>query len=131
MLKIVKNAFAITAAVLCFPGLAQADVSDSLQKICSVIAADDKSELRKKVKVVGSDYPLKLQHDYTGISCSGDSLLRTALINNAIETGTLLVKKLPKEDLSAPEKGAKSVYARILGNGMQGSPRVAAINERI
>jgi hypothetical protein len=103
MLKIVKTSIAIATASLIFAGTAQADVSEALQNICTIVKADDKGELRKKMKRVQSDYRLQLKDYYTGVSCGGNSLIRTAMLNNAIETGTLMVKKMPKGDLSSPE----------------------------
>jgi hypothetical protein len=110
---------------------AQADVNEALQNICTIVKADDKDELRKKMKRVQSDFNLKLKDYYTGISCGGDSLIRTAMLNNAIKTGTLMVKKMSKGDLSAPENDGLTVIAWALENGLETSPIVAALNDRI
>jgi hypothetical protein len=107
MLKIVKTSIVIATASLMFAGSAQADINEALQNICTIVKADDKGELRKKMKRVQSDLGLKLKDYYTGISCRGNSLIRTAMLNNAIETGTLMVNKTPNGDLTAPEKMAK------------------------
>ena len=131
MLKIVKTSIAIATASLIFAGTAQADVSDALQNICTIVKADDKGELRKKMKRVQSDFRLKLKDYYTGISCGGNSLIRTAMLNNAIETGTLMVKKMPKGDLTAPEKDGKTILAWASDNGLNASPIVTALNDRI
>ena len=61
MLKIVKTSIAIATASLIFAGTAQADVSEALQNICTIVKADDKGELRKKMKRVQSDFRLKLK----------------------------------------------------------------------
>lgn len=131
MLKIVKTSIAITLASLLFAGNAQADVTDALQNICTIVKADDKGELRKKMKRVQSDFRLKLKDYYTGVTCGGNSLIRTAMLNNAIETGTLMVKKMPKGDLKAPEKDGKTVLAWASENGLETSAIVAALNDRI
>ena len=102
MLEIVKTSIAIATISLLTAGNAQADVSEVLQNICTIVKADDKGELRKKMKRVQSDFRLKLKDYYTGVSCGGNSLIRTAMLNNALETGTLMVKKMPKGDLSSP-----------------------------
>jgi hypothetical protein len=107
MLKIVKTSIVIATASLMFVGSAQADINEALQNICTIVKADDKGELRKKMKRVQSDFRLKLKDYYTGISCRGNNLIRTAMLNNAIETGTLMVNKTLKGDLTAPEKMAK------------------------
>ena len=131
MLKIVKTSIAIVTAFLIFSGNAQADINDALQNICTIIKADDKGELRKKMKRVQSDYRLKLKDYYTGVSCGGNSLIRTAMLNNSEATGTLMVKKMPKGDLKAPEKDGKTVLIWASENGLDASPIVAALNNRI
>jgi hypothetical protein len=131
MLKIVKTSIAIATASLIFAGTAQADVSEALQNICTIVKADDKGELRKKMKRVQSDYRLKLKDYYTGVSCGGNSLIRTAMLNNAVETGTLMVKKMPRGDLSSPEKDGKTVLIWASENGLDASPIVAALIDRI
>jgi hypothetical protein len=131
MLKIVKTSIAIAITSLFFAGNVQADVGEVLQNICTIVKADDKGELRKKMKRVQSDYNLKLKDYYTGISCGGNSLIRTAILNNAEKTGTLMVKKMPKGDLSAPEKDGKTLLVWASENGLDASPIVTALNKRI
>jgi hypothetical protein len=131
MLKIVKTSIVIATASLMFASNAQADISEALQNICTIVKADDKGELRKKMKRVQSDFRLKLKDYYTGVSCGGNSLIRTAMLNNAIETGTLMVKKMSKGDLTAPEKDGKTILAWASENGLNASPIVTALNDRI
>ncbi|PKG98522.1 DUF3718 domain-containing protein [Paraglaciecola sp. MB-3u-78] len=131
MLKIVKITIAISIISVFSVGNAQADVNEALQNICTIVKADDKGELRKKMKRVESDYKLKLKDYYSGISCGGNSLIRTAMLNNAIETGTLMVKKMSKGDLSAPEQDGKTVIAWASENGLNSSPIVAVLKGRI
>ena len=131
MLKIVKTSIAIAITSLIFLSNAQANVSEALQNICTIVKADDKGELRKKMKRVQSDYNLKLKDYYTGVSCGGNSLIRTAMLNNSEATGTLMVKKMPKGDLKAPEKDGKTVLIWASENGLDSSPIVAALNNRI
>jgi hypothetical protein len=131
MLKLFKTTIAIATISLFAAGNAQANVSDALQNICTIVKADDKSELRKKMKLVQSDYKLKLKDFYAGVSCGGNSLIRTAMLSNAVETGTLMVKKMPKGDLSAPEQDGKTVVAWASENGLDNSPIVAALKGRI
>ena len=131
MLKLVKTTIAIATISLFTVGNAQADVTEALQNICTIVKADDKGELRKKMKRVQSDFRLKLKDYYTGVSCGGNSLIRTAMLSNAVETGTLMVKKMPKGDLKAPEKDGKTVLAWASENGLDASPIVAELNDRI
>ena len=83
------------------------------------------------MKRVQSDYRLKLQDYYSGITCGGNSLIRTAMLNDAVETGTLMVKKMPKSELSSPETDGKTVVAWASENGLTNSPIVAVLNDRI
>ena len=131
MLKVVKTSIAIAAASVMFTGTAHADINAALQNICTIVKTDDKGELRKKMKKVQSDYRLKLKDYYTGISCGGNSLIRTALLNGAVETGTLMVKKMPKKDLAAPEKDGKTLQAWISEQGLDGSPIATELADRI
>ncbi|MEG3767787.1 DUF3718 domain-containing protein [Alteromonas sp. 14N.309.X.WAT.G.H12] len=131
MLKIVKTSLAITALGLGFAGAAQADINDALANICTIVQADDKGELRKKIRLVESDYRLKLRDYYSGISCGGNSLIRTAILNNAVEAGTLLVKKMPKDDLSTPEKDGKTLQAWVSESGHQDSPIAEVLAKRL
>ena len=131
MLKTVKTSAAIIALSFVFAGTAQADAGDALANICTIVKADDKSELRKKMKKVQSEYKLKLQDYYTGISCSGNSLIRFAFLNNAAESGKLLVKKMPKSQLNSPEADGKTLRAWVHEQGLMDSPIPKELNERI
>ena len=131
MLKIVKSSIAIVAISFVFAGTAQADVNAALANICTIVKADDKSELRKKMKRVQTDYKLKLQDYYNGVSCGGNSLIRHAFLANATEAGKLLVKKMPKSSLNAPESDGQTLRAWVHANGMMDSPIAAALNDRI
>jgi hypothetical protein len=131
MLKIVKTSIAIATIALISVGNAQASVDEALQNICTIVKADDKGELRKKMKRVQSDFRLALKDYYAGISCDGNSLIRTAMLNNAVETGTLMVKKMSKGDLSTPEQDGKTVITWAYENGLDSSPIVSVLKDRI
>jgi len=134
MLKIVKTSIAIASIIsisLFTAGNAQADINDALQNICTIVKADDKRELRKKMKRVQSNFRLKLKDYYTGITCGGNSLIRSAMLNDSEETGTLMIKKMPRSDLEAPEKDGKTVLDWASENGLDDSPLVAELNDRI
>ncbi|WP_334058213.1 DUF3718 domain-containing protein [Alteromonas sp. S005] len=130
MLKIVKASLVI-AGTFGVSSIAHADVSEALANICTIVQADDKGELRKKMRAVQSDYRMKLKDYYSGVSCSGNSLIRTAMLSNAVEAGELLVKKMPKSDLQAPEADGKTLQAWVAENGLQDSPIAAVLNERL
>ena len=131
MLKIVKTSLIVATSTLAFSNFANANVDEALANICTIVQADDKGELRKKMRAVESDYRLKLRDYYSGVSCGGNSLIRTAMLNSANEVGELLVKKMPKSDLEAPEADGKTLQAWVAENGLQDSPLAAVINERI
>ncbi|WP_394224372.1 DUF3718 domain-containing protein [Alteromonas gracilis] len=132
MLKIVKTSLVIAASTFAFSNTAQAsDINEALANICTIVQADDKSELRKKMRSVQSDYNMKLRDYYSGISCNGQSLIRTALTSNAVEVGTLLVKKMPSRDLAQPEADGKTLQAWIAEQGLQSSPISTELSERI
>lgn len=131
MLKTVKSTLLVSLIAFGFTGQAYADVNEALANICTIVEADDKSELRKKMRTVQSDFRLKLHDYYSAISCNGESLIRTALKNNAVEVGTILVKKMPSRDLTAPEADGKTLQAWIEEQGLQDSPIAAELSARI
>lgn len=131
MLKIVKTSLVIAASTLAFSNVAHANVNEALANICTIVQADDKGELRKKMRRVQSDFKLKLHDYYSGISCNGNSLIRTAIVNNAVDVGTLLVKKMPSRDLESPEADGKTLQTWIAEQGLQSNPISSELNNRI
>ncbi|WP_100644680.1 DUF3718 domain-containing protein [Alteromonas facilis] len=131
MLKIVKTSLAVVAASFIVSGTAHADVNEALANICNIVQADDKGELRKKMKMVQSDYNLRLSDYYSGVSCGGNSLIRLAILNNAVEAGELLVKKMPKSALTEPEADGKTLQAWITEQGLGANPVAAVLADRI
>ncbi|MCC2615211.1 DUF3718 domain-containing protein [Aestuariibacter halophilus] len=131
MLKIVKSSIAIATTAFLITPAAHADINSALQNICTIVKTDDKGQLRKKMRKVQSDYRLKLRDYYTGITCGGQSLIRTAMLNNAVETGTLMVKKMPRGDLSSPEHDGKTLQAWAAENGLSDSPIAKELADRI
>ncbi|MDU0354917.1 DUF3718 domain-containing protein [Paraglaciecola aquimarina] len=131
MLKHIKTSILIATTLFVIANNAQANVGEALQNICTIVKADDKGELRKKMKRVQSDFSLRIKDYYSGVSCGGNSLIRTAMLNNAVETGTLMIKKMPKSDLGSPEKDGKTVVAWATENGLNGSPLFAALEDRL
>ncbi|TDF41431.1 DUF3718 domain-containing protein [Alteromonadaceae bacterium M269] len=131
MLKSVKTSLAVIAVSLTFIGSAQADINEDLKNICTIVKTDDKGELRKKIKMVSTDYGVKFRDVYDGVTCGGQSLIRTAMKNSAVETGTLMVKKLSKKMLIEAEADGKTLSAWAEAEGFNSSPIYAALNERI
>lgn len=110
---------------------ANANIQTALANICNIVQSDDKSELRKKMRNVQSNYSMKLGDYYDGISCNGNSLIRTALLSNATKAGTLLVKKMPKSKLGQPENDGILLTDWIASNGLDGSEIAAVVKERM
>ena len=131
MLKLLKVSIAILVASAISAEKAYADVNTDLQNICIIVKADDKDELRKKMKKVQNDYNLKLQDYYTGISCGGQSLIRTAFLAKANATGQLMVKKMPKSQLNAPEHDGKTLSVWAREQGLIDSPIAKTLSQRI
>jgi len=115
---LVLSALMSTSFFVASPASANAQLAASL---CDYVAADDKSRLRKKLK----ESRVKLRNIFSGVSCSGNNLLRHAMKNNADGTGKFIVKKLPKSDLAS---GGDVDWATA--NGHSGSPIVAGIKAR-
>ncbi len=111
--------------------VASASIEAALANICNIVKANDKSELRKKMKTVQSDYRIRLGDYYDGVTCGGNSLIRTAILNDAVDTGTLLVKRLPKSQLRTPEKDGLELAKWIEANGHAGSPIASVVQDRL
>lgn len=110
---------------------ASASIEAALANICNIVQSDDQSELRKKMRNVQSNFSMKLSDYYDGITCDGNSLIRTALLSNAVEAGTLLVKKMPKSKLGEPESDGVLLTDWIASNGLEGNAIAAAVKERM
>ena len=130
MLKSVLS-IAVIATGLGFSANAAASVESELQNICSIVKADDKGQLRKKMSSVQKNFSLKLQDYYGGITCDGNSLIRTAFLAGSVESGSLLVKKMPKSQLNAPEQDGQTLRAWVSENGLMDSPIAEVLNNRI
>ena len=109
----------------------QANIEDALANICAIVQANDKGELRKKMKNVRSNYSAQLRDYYSGVTCGGNSLIRVAMLNDAVDVGTLLVKKMPKKHLAAPEKDGKTLLSWISEQGLQDSELAKVLTDRI
>ncbi|WP_395342809.1 DUF3718 domain-containing protein [Ningiella sp. W23] len=127
--KILIPLFAV--APLAFAPNANADVETALANICEIVKTNDKSELRKKMKNVRSNYQLKLRDYYSGIKCNGTSLIKLAIMNDATDAGTLLVKKMPKKLLAEPEHDGKELTAWINEQGHAEHPIAIELFDRI
>jgi hypothetical protein len=128
-----KNLLIPATALVCFTAstTAHAEVEEALANICAIVEADDKGELRKKMRKVQSNYSLRLKDYYDGITCGGNSLIRVAVLADAVDTGTLLVKKMPKKLLSEPESDGKTILAWISEQGQSNSLIAQEVKDRM
>ena len=131
MFKHLRLALLVSPLTLATSPVVAANVDDVLANICNIVAADDKSELRKKLMIVHTDHRLRLHDYYAQISCEGNSLIRTAVLENAVDSGTLLIKKLPKGSLVQPEADGKTLQAWIEENGLSANPVAQVLASRI
>lgn len=95
----------------------KAQAADIAQSICEYVAADDKNRMRSFLKT----NKLKIRSIFDGIQCNGKNLLEFAAARGSIETGTLMISKLPKKVVSE--------NLAFLQNGSQ--PLLDAANERV
>ena len=72
-----------------------ASASNVAQTLCEYVSADDKKRLRSYLK----SNKLKIRQIFDGVQCNGQNLLSFASSNNAVETGTLMINKLPKSQV--------------------------------
>jgi hypothetical protein len=86
------------------------------QSICEYVAADDKKRMRSFLKT----NKLKIRNIFDGIQCNGKNLLEFAATQGAVDTGSLIITKLPKDVVSANLAVIQS-----------GSPLFDAANERV
>jgi hypothetical protein len=64
--------------------------------LCDYVAADDKKRMRSFLK----SNKLKIRNIFDSVQCNGQNLLEFAGNNNAVETGKLIISKLPKAVVS-------------------------------
>jgi hypothetical protein len=128
--KIVKPLLVITPLVFSVSANST-EIETALANICEIVKTDDKGELRKKMKSVRSNFNLQLRDYYSGVTCSGQSLIKLAITNNAVEAGTLLVKKMPKKLLAEPEQDGKTLQAWIDEQGVADNPVAIELLYRI
>ncbi|TKB48069.1 DUF3718 domain-containing protein [Ferrimonas sediminicola] len=106
----------------------QVQANDQLiANICQYVHDDNKSRLRKKLK----ESNVKVRNIYDGIRCNGETMIRSAMTNNANDVGVFLVKRLSAKSLQQPEFDGQTVLDWASANGHEGSEIVGAIRERI
>ncbi|GAB2707859.1 DUF3718 domain-containing protein [Aliiglaciecola aliphaticivorans] len=131
MIKTLLFVFAIFLVTLFYASNAKANINVALKNLCSLVASDDTSTLQQKITEMRTHYRLKLQHYYDGISCDGQSLIRTALLNKANHTAELLIEHLPKRKLRMPEHDGKTLLQWINETEFAGSPIANTLGDKI
>ena len=95
----------------------KAQAADIAQSICEYVAADDKKRMRSFLKT----NKLKIRRIFDGIQCNGKNLLEFAASKDSVQTGSLMISKLPKKVVSA--------NLALLQTGSQ--PLLDAANKRV
>ncbi len=95
----------------------KAQAANIAQSLCEYVAADDKKRMRSFLKT----NRLKIRSIFDGIQCNGKNLLVFAADRGSVNTGSLMISKLPKKVVSA--------NLALLQNGAQ--PLIDAANERV
>jgi hypothetical protein len=95
----------------------KAQASNIAQSICEYVAADDKKRMRSFLKM----NKLKIRRIFDGIECNGQNLLEFASTSGSVETGSLMISKLPKSVVSA--------NLAVLQTGSK--PLIDVANERV
>ncbi len=126
-MRLLPTTIAAILAASAFSLPVQANSDQLAANICNYVQTDDKNRLRKKLK----ENRVKLRNIYSGVTCDGDSLLRTAMKSGSDKVGTFVAKRLSVNDLSAAEADSMTIIAWADANGHSGSAITSAIKERI
>jgi hypothetical protein len=97
--------------------LPQASATNIARSICEYVAADDKRRMRSFLRT----NRLKIRNIFSDIKCNGSNLLVFAAKQGSIETGTLMISKLPK--------GVVEENLALIQSGPQ--PLIDKANERV
>ncbi len=129
MATLVKTLLVVIAFVYSLS--AQASIEQDLVNICELVATDDRGGFRKKIRRVEIDYRLKLQDYYDNITCNGHSMIRTAMLENSLGVGTLIVKKLPRSHLHSPEHDGMTLQSWISQQGLEQNKIAKVLLQRL
>ena len=86
------------------------DAANAAQSLCEYVAADDKMRMRSFLKT----NKLKIRRVFQDIQCNGQNLLHFASTSGSIETGSLIISKLPKKivanNIDSLRSGAEALF---------------------
>jgi hypothetical protein len=71
-----------------------------------------------------------LQDYYPGITCDGNSLIRTAMLSDAKDAGPHLIEKMPKSALNILERAGKTLRAWLSEKGLRANSLAQVLAER-
>lgn len=114
-----KKLLLITGLVFASSAMAQDQIAASL---CSFVAQDNRNQVRK----VLADNKLNLRNIYGSVRCNNESLLQLAVRNDALDTGTFIVKQMPAKALA---EAGYDEWAEA--NGFSDNPLVNIIKTRL
>ena len=93
-----KLAFAASLLTLSFAPVQVVHADDSISlRICEYISVNDKKRLRSFLKT----RKLKIRNVFSDIKCNGQNLLVFAASSNALDTGELIIGKIPAKTVAA------------------------------
>ncbi|WDE06886.1 DUF3718 domain-containing protein [Thalassomonas viridans] len=94
-----KNILLVTSLLAASVSFApQASANDSISlRVCEYVSVNDKRRLRSFLK----DRKLKIRSIFDGLQCNGQNLLEFAAASNALDTGELIINKLPVKTVAA------------------------------
>jgi len=98
----------ITAAFSVYTPVTKAADSIAL-RICEYVSVNDSKRLRKFLK----ERKLKIRTIFNSFKCNGQNLLVFAAKSNALDTGELIINKLPKEIVAENMKEVASHSAHL------------------
>ena len=88
-----KNILLTISVALLATSYSQNTQAQNIAKsLCEYVSVDDKSRLRSFLKT----NKLKIRNIFDDVQCNGQNLVAFAGTSNAIETGTLMLGRLPK-----------------------------------
>ena len=92
--SLIIPAIAFATASLSYTPVAKAD--NIAQTVCEYVMSDDKKRLRSFLK----SNKMKIRNIFDDIQCNGQNMLEFAASQNSVQTGELIIKKLPKSQLN-------------------------------
>ena len=84
----------LASALIAFASISLPSQANSLElSLCEAVASDNKKVFRSFLK----KNKLKIRSIFSGVKCNGQDLLTFASTKNAVNTGSLMISKLPRK----------------------------------